>query len=201
MPMNWRIAASTPAENPRPLNSPRSTTGLATRRSTAMKAIRKSAQAANIPRMIGLSQPTSRPRLMPSVSAPSTPNNRNAPGTSRPLGRCSAGASTSSRQARNAPTSPSGARVQKIARQSSHSTSTPPSTGPAAKPAPTVETMIPSPVPRRDGGNDAVMIAAPLAIVIAEPIACSTRVPISSSSEPESAESSVAIVKIAKPTV
>ena len=201
MPMNCRIAAPTPAENPRPLKRPRSTTGLALRRSTMMKETRKIAQAANSSRMIGLVQPRSPPRLMPSVRAPRMPKSRNAPGTSRPFGRDSAGASTSSLQARKAPTRPKGARVQKIARQSSHSTRMPPSTGPAAKPAPTVETMIPSPVPRLEGGNEAVMMAAPLAIVIAEPTAWRTRALISSPSDPENAASMVAMVKIAKPTV
>ena len=45
------------------------------------------------------------------------------------------------------------------------------------------------------------MMAAPLAIVIAEPTACRTRALISSPSDPEKAESMVAMVKIAKPTV
>ena len=96
------------------------------------------------------------------------------------------------------PTTPSGTRVQKMARQSIRSIKTPPSAGPAIAPAPTVETISPSPVPRFEGGNAAVMIAAPLAIVIAEPMACRIRVPISSSREPESADSPVATVSTMK---
>ena len=198
--MNCKMAAEMPKLNPRPLNSPRSTIGENVRRSTTMNPTRKTALRANVVIMNGEVQPMLPPRLMPNVRQPSIPNNSSAPGMSSPRGRLSGDPSTSSRQARNVPTTPNGTRVQKIARQSIRSSRTPPSAGPAIAPAPTVETISPSPVPRFDGGNAAVMIAAPFAIVIAEPTACRTRVPISSSNDPDIADNPVATVSTMNPT-
>ena len=155
-----------PKLKPRPLNSARSTTGEAARRSVRMKSSRQTRPAANMARIAFEVQPRPSPRLIATVKNPSSPNSSTAPGMSRPLGRCSLGLSTSSRQASSAPTSPKGMRSQKMARQSISSISRPPRDGPAAAPAPTVETIRPSPVPRLEGGKAAVMIAAPLAMVI-----------------------------------
>ena len=194
-PKNCRIAARMPKENPRPLNSPRSTTGEGDRRSTMMNQTMKTRPAAITTVTIVDVSPRSRARLIPKVRQASIPNSRIAPGTSRPLGRSWLGASLSRRHASTAAIRPNGTRVQKMARQSNRSINTPPRIGPAAAPAPTVETIRPNPVPRFEGGNAAVMIAAPLAIVIDAPMACSTREPTSSSREPEIADSSVATVK------
>ena len=94
---------------------------------------------------------------------------------------------------------PSGMRVQKMARQSRISIRTPPSTGPIETPTPTVPIMMPSACPRCAAGKLSVTIAAPLAITIEAAMACTVRPPSSSGSDPAMAESPVAAVKQAKP--
>ena len=99
------------------------------------------------------------------------------------------------------PMMPIGRFTKKIHRQSVASRITPPRMGPAMMPSDTVVPLMPSALPRSEGGNASVVIAKPRAKIMAAPRACTTLAAMRNPIVGESPASTEPNVKTANPAV
>ena len=103
------------------------------------------------------------------------------------------------RSAQAAPAIPTGTFTKKIQRQERCERMSPPSGGPAVRPSATTVPTEPSARPRMPGGNAAVTMAGPIAIIALAPSAWTTRAATSPPRPPASPHSADPAVKTARP--
>jgi hypothetical protein len=94
---------------------------------------------------------------------------------------------------------PNGTLTRKIQCQLAISSSTPPSTGPAAFASSATTAIVASPRPRWAGGKTSAVIAKPSGARMPAPTPCTRRNPISAPTDHDSAHSPEPIVKIVSP--
>src|SRR3954452_7727072 len=195
--------ASVPSDTPTNAgrrNSDRSSIGRSWRRSIPTKSANSTNAPPSDPTITALPQPSALPRSRPKTSRNSATDDVTSPAGSMPRDP----GSTYSRmrmRARASATTPTGTLTKKIHSQPSPSVSAPPSSGPTATAAPTVEPQAAIAVPNSYSRNSWAISASEVANMPAPPMPWSPRARSSEVADGARPQSSDATVKISTPTM
>ena len=178
----------------------RSKSGEEARSSHQIQRARSATAATNSPAMTPEVQPQSLPWMMARVRQKRPAVTRPTPGQSSGAEWCSSRRPRARASASTIPSAPAGTLNQKTAGQPQRSTSTPPSTGPAAAAAELSAPKSPAAKPCRSSGKARSMSASEVGTTAAAPTACTTRQATSASTVAARAQKNEAPVKSARPS-